>query len=134
MKSTFLIDTNVLIDLFNGKSPLADRFALADRIWMSPIVAGEYLAGIRDTRRDFAKQRSFALFLALSNVSVPPITHSTAERYARLWRALSEVGRQIPSNDVWIAAQAMDLGATLVTADGHFECIPGLDVLFVAPR
>lgn len=134
MKASFLVDTNVLIDMANGKSPVTNRLALADRIWVSPIVAGEYWAGIRDSRRDFAKQRAFDLFLGLPNVSVPPLTADTAQRYARLWRALSGVGRRIPSNDVWIAAHAMDLGATLVTADAHFDGIPGLDVLFAPTR
>ncbi len=35
-------------------------------------------------------------------------------------------GRPIPTNDVWIAAHAMETGADLVSADRHFQHIDGL--------
>lgn len=130
MTPTYLVDTNVLIDMANGKSAFAGELARASRIWVSPVVQGEYLAGIGDTRRDSGKRHSFECFLSLPNVAQAPIGAATAECYARLWRVLSATGRRIPSNDLWIAAQAWELSATLVTADRHFGGIPGLSVLF----
>ena len=41
----------------------------------------------------------------------------TADRYARIAAALRAKGRPIPTNDVWIAAHAMETGADLVSAD-----------------
>jgi tRNA(fMet)-specific endonuclease VapC len=38
-------------------------------------------------------------------------------------------GTPIPTNDVWIAAAAMETGSRLVTYDPHFAHIPGLIVL-----
>ena len=35
-------------------------------------------------------------------------------------------GSPIPINDVWIAAQAMEHGAELLTDDRHFERVAGL--------
>ena len=129
MTETYLIDTNVLIDMANGKCPLAPLVARADRVYISPIVHGEYLAGIRRGDRHGAKQRSFDKFIALSNVAVPPLTGATAAHYARLWQYLTDTGRRIPANDIWIAAHAMELAATLVTADRHFDAIPNLSVI-----
>jgi predicted nucleic acid-binding protein len=34
--------------------------------------------------------------------------------------------RKIPTNDIWIAAYTMELGAELITFDRHFENIKGL--------
>jgi len=51
-----------------------------------------------------------------------------AREYGRLIRRLREKGRPLPENDIWIAAQAMETGAELVTLDRHFERVAGLAV------
>ena len=129
MTETYLIDTNVLIDMANGKCPLVPLVARADRVYISPIVHGEYLAGVRRGDRHGAKKRAYDKFIALSNVAVPPLTATTAAHYARLWQYLTDTGRRIPANDIWIAAHAMELAATLVTATRHFDAIPNLPVI-----
>jgi predicted nucleic acid-binding protein len=35
-------------------------------------------------------------------------------------------GTPIPANDIWVAAQAMEFGAELITFDKHFQVIDGL--------
>ena len=50
----------------------------------------------------------------------------TADRFGRIAAALREKGRPIPTNDVWIAAHAMESGAELITYDRHFGFIDGL--------
>ena len=37
----------------------------------------------------------------------------------------------LPTNDIWIAAQAMEAGAELASVDHHFEDVDGL--AWVAP-
>ena len=51
-----------------------------------------------------------------------PVSH----RYAALHHALRLKGRPIPTNDLWIAAIAMEHGLVLYTRDAHFEAVPGL--------
>ncbi|MDD4622321.1 MAG: PIN domain-containing protein [Kiritimatiellae bacterium] len=34
----------------------------------------------------------------------------------------------MPVNDLWIAAQAMERGAVLISFDRHFDAVPGLRV------
>lgn len=125
-----LPDSNVIIRFINGVYDETVRFARADSLIVSPVVLGECFAGLGDSRRDAIRRDKLNAILALSNVVQSPITAATAECYARLWRFLSMAGRRIPSNDVWIAAQALELSATLVTADRHFGEIHGLSVLF----
>jgi len=50
----------------------------------------------------------------------------TSDRYSRITAQLKQRGTPIPTNDIWIAAQSMEHGAELITADQHFERINGL--------
>ena len=52
---------------------------------------------------------------------------ATADRYARVAdRRFGARGRPIPTNDIWIAAHAMETGADLVSYDRHFDHVEGL--------
>jgi predicted nucleic acid-binding protein len=48
----------------------------------------------------------------------------TAERYAIIQDFLRRHGSPIPTNDLWIAASAMQHGLALITADRHFLILP----------
>ncbi|HNF78098.1 MAG TPA: hypothetical protein PKX14_15015, partial [Thauera aminoaromatica] len=49
--------------------------------------------------------------------------------YARIRAGLERQGTPIGGNDLWIAAQALALGAVLVTDNvKEFSCVPGLAV------
>ena len=134
MKRPYLLDTNVLIDMANGSDRFNDRISRASRVLVSPIVHGEFMAGIRSSARSRTRRRSYDIFLSLPNVVRAPLSNVTGDNYAKLWQFLSDTGRRIPSNDIWIAAHAMELGATLVTTDRHFDSIPNLDVLYAGPE
>jgi hypothetical protein len=57
-------------------------------------------------------------------VRLVPVIADTAERYALIYAYLRQKGRPIPTNDLWIAASAMEHSAELLTADGHFLHVP----------
>jgi predicted nucleic acid-binding protein len=61
-------------------------------------------------------------------VFVATATEETSEQFAVTKEALRQTGTPLPMNDVWIAAHCLQLGATIVTLDGHFSTIPGLRV------
>ena len=124
-----LLDSIIVIRFMNGDCEEYRRFADADAIYFSPVVLGECLAGLRDNRRDRNRREKLFRILSLPNVSIPALTAATADRYARLWQFLSDSGHRIPANDIWIAAHALELSATLVTADRHFSAIPTLPLL-----
>jgi tRNA(fMet)-specific endonuclease VapC len=42
---------------------------------------------------------------------------------------LREIGKPVPTNDVWIAAIAFQNGLKLFTKDIHFKTIPGLSLV-----
>jgi tRNA(fMet)-specific endonuclease VapC len=44
----------------------------------------------------------------------------TSDKYSRIASQLKTQGTTIPTNDSWIAAQAMEHDAELITSDRHF--------------
>jgi tRNA(fMet)-specific endonuclease VapC len=42
--------------------------------------------------------------------------------------SLKRQGTPIPTNDIWIAATALENGGRIVAYDSHFEAVPGLIV------
>ncbi len=69
-----------------------------------------------------------AAFLDLPGVRVQETTHTVARRYAHLHATLKAAGIPIPTNDLWIAATALELHAPLITYDAHFGRIHGLKI------
>ena len=129
MTQSLLLDSNVIIQFLNGYYNDIRRLGRASKLIVSPVVLGECLVGLRDTRGDKVKMKKLNDFLALDFVSVPALTKETVHAYVPIWQYLRETGHPIPGNDIWIAAHTVEQGATLVTTDSHFDGIPGLRVL-----
>ena len=121
-----LLDTNAYTALLRGHSEVAGLVRRSEEVLISPVVAGELLFGFRNGTRYEANRRQLDAFLDSPFVRVLEITLVTAERFGRLAAGLRKKGRPIPSNDLWIAAQAMETGADLLSFDQHFAEIDGL--------
>ena len=121
-----LLDTSAYTALFRGHSDVAGLVRRSEEVLISPIVAGELLFGFRHGVRYEANRRQLNDFLDSPFVRLLEMTLVTAERFGRLAAGLRKKGRPIPSNDLWIAAQAMETGADLLSFDRHFGEIDGL--------
>jgi tRNA(fMet)-specific endonuclease VapC len=64
----------------------------------------------------------------MQNLVVLPLDEVVGPQYAKLRAHLEQAGTPIGANDTLIAAHALSLGATLVTADAEFVRVPGLQV------
>jgi predicted nucleic acid-binding protein len=53
-------------------------------------------------------------------------TESVSHRYAAIVIALKRAGTPIPTNDIWIAAAALENGGRIIAYDSHFDVVPGL--------
>lgn len=129
MIETVLFDTNALLRLFKGTSETVKKMLMrAQRVVIPLAVYGEFSAGLdlaaasRKCERDL-----FHEFLTMPNVEVHRPTEATARFYAKIFRELKKAGRPIPTNDIWIAAEAMEIGGHLCSCDRHFDKIPMLD-------
>lgn len=121
---TLMIDTSAYALFKRGHPDAISQIRKAAAILLTTIVLGELWAGFETGSRRSVNRAELDAFLASSRVSVVPVINETAERYARIYAYLRKNGRPIPSNDLWIAASAMEQSATLLTADAHFLHIP----------
>lgn len=62
-----------------------------------------------------------------------PLDEPTSERYAVILAALRRSGTPIPTNDVWIAASAMQHGLRVLTTDAHLERVPQIITEYYPP-
>ncbi len=121
-----LLDSNAYSHLKRGHRPVAELVRGSEEVFLSAIVAGELLYGFRQGSHFVRNLHELHAFLENPHVTFTPVTLTTGDRYSRIAALLKAKGRPIPSNDIWIAAQAMETGADLVSYDRHFEQVDGL--------
>jgi tRNA(fMet)-specific endonuclease VapC len=137
----FLFDTNILVHLIRQTPsiyPILERlevFRETNQIFISIISVGEIKAFAKLNNWGFSKNQQLKHVLAL--LAVVPITDNEpnsiiTDRYAQL-DAYSQgklennalpkgmSARNMGKNDLWIAATAQLLDATLLTTDKDFE-------------
>jgi len=121
-----LLDTNAYSAIGRGHPAATEILRGAEGVILSTVMLGEVLAGFRAGSRWQENLANLNRFLAEPRVQVAPVSRTTADRYSRIWAALRRKGKPIPTNDVWIAAHAMETGADLISFDPHFEHVEGL--------
>ena len=121
-----LIDTNAYTAFMLGDAAVVEVVAHAARLCMNSIVLGELLGGFAAGTRESRNRAELARFLNSPRVEVLPVTAETADSYALVYSSLRRKGQPIPTNDLWIAASALEHGAALLTRDTHFGQIDGL--------
>ena len=122
-----LIDTNAWSALQEGDPAIEKLVRRAEAVVMSAIVVGELLYGFRNGSRFRRNIEFLDDFLSEPQVAFLPVTRATCERFGILASALRRAGKPLPSNDVWIAAHAIESGSVLVSYDGDFGAVAGLD-------
>lgn len=121
-----LLDSNAYSQLMLGREQVRQIVRGAEEVLLSAVVLGELLYGFRHGSRYERNVRGMRAFLDNPYVSLVPVGDTTADRYSRIAASLRAKGRPIPTNDVWLAAHAMETGADLVSADRHFEHVDGI--------
>ena len=121
-----LLDTNAYTAFMLGAAEVVEVVAHAERLFVNSIVLGELLAGFAAGTREPRSRAELARFLDSPRVEVLPVTGQTADSYALVYAGLRRKGKPIPTNDLWIAASALEHGAALLTRDTHFSQIDGL--------
>jgi len=121
-----LLDTNAYVAWKRGHEGVAQLLRDSEKVYASSVMIGELLAGFRLGSRCGQNARELAEFLADPAVSSVGTDNTTADRYARLVVQLRRKGRPIPTNDIWIAAHALQTGADLISFDAHFGDVDGV--------
>jgi len=124
-----LIDTNIYSYALRGDDDVVEVLRKSEQIGISVISIGELLSGFKGGGREKKNREELEIFLDSSRVVVYPVDEDTSEFYAEIINNLREIGKPVPTNDVWIAAVAFQNGLKLFTKDIHFKTIPGLSLV-----
>ena len=122
------IDTSAYSQLMRGREPLKVRLEEAYTVYVPATVLGELYAGFEMGSRLRNNAAELHEFLEQPDVSVIHTSENVAERYGKLVLQLRVQETPIPTNDIWIAAAALETGSCLLGYDTHFEHVPGLIV------
>jgi tRNA(fMet)-specific endonuclease VapC len=116
-----LVDTSAYSAFMRGHPAIKSSLQRADEIIVNTIVLGELAAGFIKGRRRGKNQEELRRFLSSPRVNVVDVTEETAERYGVILNSLWKAGTPIPTNDIWIAASAMEHGLQILTTDAHYQ-------------
>ena len=119
----YLLDTNIVSYIANGKSSAARRAVKSvsahASIAISAITEAELLFGL--ARRPEAIRLRESIGAVLVGVKVLPWDSDAARSYATLQLHLSQSGKSLGALDALIAAHAIATNAVLVTRDAAFQ-------------
>lgn len=124
MNGKYLLDTNIIIGLFNRELSISDGVAQANEVFIPSIVFGELHYGARKSGRSQKNIERLEAFAAKNTML--DCNADTARQYGEVKNRLRARGRPLPENDIWIAALALQYDLTLVTRDAHFQQVDGL--------
>ena len=125
----YLLDTNALSEVVKQPAgAVAHRIAAAgeDSICTSIVVACELRYGAARKGSVVLNEKIEQL---LADLEILPLAEGVDRHYASLRTQLEQAGQPISAHDMLIAAHALTLGLTVVTANiREFRRVPGLSV------
>ncbi len=123
-KNRIVLDTSAYSEYLKGNEAVKSIIQKADEISVTPVILGELISGFVKGRYEKKNRDILNEFLTSPRVSVIEIDEETSERYAIIINYLREQGTPIPTNDIWIAASAMQYGLKILTTDKHYLKVP----------
>lgn len=121
-----IIDTNVYVAFKRSVRNVVKLLRGVEYIGINIVVIGELYSGFKGGHKETLNKTELEEFLDTPRVDVIPIDEITAEFYAQIYWNLKRKGHPVPTNDMWIAASALQHGLALFTLDAHFKAIDGL--------
>jgi len=128
MNGEYVLDSNIIIDIFRGKQTAINQLVL-NKAYVPSIVLGELYFGANKSEKTEERIRQIKQFE--QSVTILSVNDTTAEIYGEIKNKLKQMGKPIPENDIWIAAVAKEVGLPLITRDKHFANIG--DIAIVNP-
>jgi tRNA(fMet)-specific endonuclease VapC len=129
MPVRYLLDTNILSDLVRRpQGVIAERIAREGEraICTSIVVVAELRFG---AQKSGSAKLAAQLEAILAAIDILPLEEPADRHYAILRDQLEKQGQAIGPNDLFIAAHALAMDCTLVTAnESEFSRVPGLRV------
>ena len=120
------LDTNRYTDLSRGDGFVVNLIATVDEIWLPFVVLGELRAGFAARSQEARNEAVLRRFLLKPGVGILYADEQTTHHYANVYRQLRKQGTPIPTNDMWIAALALQHSLVLCARDAHFDALAQL--------
>lgn len=132
--SRVLLDTSAYSAFMRGHRGVKESLQRAGEIYLSATIVGELLAGFMRAGHRRKNEQELEAFLSSPRAQVSDVDRETARRYAVILDGLRTAGTPIPTNDIWIAASAMQHGLRLVTTDAHYRHVKQVIVDYFDPE
>ena len=120
-----ILDTNALSAWADGDPAIEPLLRTASRLVIPVVVIGEFEFGIRQSRH--ASRYAEWLAVNLDTVEVARIDRAIAAVYGAVRLEMKQAGTPIPINDTWIAAVARHERLPIISRDGHFDAVRGVE-------
>jgi tRNA(fMet)-specific endonuclease VapC len=121
-----VLDTNRYGDLFKRVPETVELVEAAEVVFMAFVVLAELRAGFAYGHRPLENERALRELLSRTGVHTLFADDQTTHHYAAIYRQLRMQGTPIPTNDMWLAALALQHNLILHDRDKHFDRLPQL--------
>jgi predicted nucleic acid-binding protein len=129
--SVGLVDTSVLVAVEKGR-PLREE-ALPERSAVSIVTVAELRAGVLAASDIASRDRRMVTLEGVAGAAILPVEARVARAWAAMRAYLVASERRVGANDLWIAATAAAHGIPVLTQDGDFDALSGVEGLTVIP-
>jgi len=129
--TAFILDTSAYSGFNRGDERLLPWFNPKFNIFIPLIVIGELRAGFAAGSKTAENERLLARFLDSASVQILPLTLGTTKMFAKIFQQARATGTAVGSNDLWIAALAMENNLPLLTLDEDFQRLEDVQVVEV---
>jgi tRNA(fMet)-specific endonuclease VapC len=122
----FVLDTTAYSEFNRGDLRLKKWFSSEHQIVIPLIVVGELRAGFAAGSKKNENEQLLQRFLDSPNVITITLSNKTTQQFADIYLKLRQLGTPMGTNDMWIAALALDESIPILTLDNDFSNIKGL--------
>jgi predicted nucleic acid-binding protein len=126
-----LLDTSVLVAVEKSR-PLREE-ALPERSAISIVTVAELRAGVLAAPDIESRDRRMATLEGVAGATIVPVEARVARAWAAMRAYLAASGRGVGANYLWIAATAAAHRMPVLTQDGGFDALSGVEGLTVIP-
>jgi len=127
--TAFLLDTSAYSAFNRGDARVRTWFSADHTIQVPLIVIGELRAGFAAGSKPRKNEKLLDRFLSTSSVQILALSLKTTEVFASLFLQLRQAGKPTATNDLWIAALALEHNLPILTLDSDFQRIKGITVV-----
>ena len=124
-----LLDTNRYRDFCSAEPEIVNAVQESIKIFFPFVALAELRAGFACGTKTKKNEAVLTRFLSQECVDVIYPDEETTHHYANLFRQLREQGTPIPTNDLWIAALAVQYDMLLASRDTDFRHLPQIPLI-----